>query len=81
MPINFFDVGCKTKSNKTEFGLCDDPPPAYIDENNNSKWIAFVSNPENKDVDFYAIDHCINIYDLMVKWKIVAMECFIMITT
>jgi len=65
MQINFFDVRCKTKSNSKKFGLCDDPPPdtkpAYIDENDKSKWIAFVSNPSNKDVDFYAIDHCINI--------------------
>lgn len=65
MPIIFFDNHCKTSSNIESFGLCDDPPPsenpAYIDENNSSKWIAIVNNPMNKEIDFYAIDNCVNI--------------------
>lgn len=65
MPINFFKQACKTQSDKTTFGLCDDPPPAkdpaYIDENNPSEWIATINNPTNIRVDFYAIDHCVKI--------------------
>ena len=65
MPINFFDTGCKTESNNSNFGLCDDAPPsekaAYIDDNNTSKWISKVSNPTNKNVNFYAIDNCVTI--------------------
>lgn len=65
MSINFFEASCKTESNTNEFGLCDDPPPAenpaYINEDDFSKWIAIVDNPDNKDVDFYAIDHCVEI--------------------
>ncbi len=65
MPINFFDNLCKTNSNNKNFGLCDDPPPsenpAYIDENDDSKWIGIVNNPTNKEVDFYAIDNCVNV--------------------
>ncbi|OXG05340.1 hypothetical protein BC749_11621 [Flavobacterium araucananum] len=65
MPIDFFDNKCKSSSNKTEFGLCDDPPPptrpAYIDETDDSKWIGVVKNKDNKEVDFIAIDACIEI--------------------
>lgn len=65
MPIDFFVNSCKTHSNKTEFGLCDDPPPvsspAYIDEDDQSKWIGVVKNTSNKDVEFIAIDACIDI--------------------
>lgn len=65
MPINFFDNLCKTNSNNIKFGICDDPPPsenaAYIDEENDSKWIAIVNNSKNKEVDFFAIDNCVNI--------------------
>lgn len=66
MSINFFDDTCKTESNKSNFGLCDDTPPpekpAYIDENNPSKWIGKVINSTKKDVDFYAIDNCVRIF-------------------
>lgn len=65
MPIDFFTNGCKTSSNKIEFGLCDDPSPAinpaYIDESDNTKWIGIVTNNEEKNVDFIAIDACIDI--------------------
>ena len=65
MPIIFFDIACKTASNNSDFGLCDDTPPpetpAYIDENNPSKWIGKVSNLTNKNIDFYAIDNCVTI--------------------
>ena len=65
MPINFFDDACKTESNIIEFGLCDNPPPAedpaYINEDTPAKWIGIVNNPAKRDVDFYAIDHCVTI--------------------
>jgi hypothetical protein len=65
MPINFFDSSCKDSSNKEKFGLCDDPPPAqeraYIDEINRSKWIAIVNNPKKAEVEFFAIDNCVDI--------------------
>ncbi len=65
MPINFFDNTCKTNSNKTQFGLCDNPDPAkdpaFIDELDATKWIAEVKNENETPIDFYAIDNCINI--------------------
>lgn len=65
MPIDFFKPSCKTESDSNEFGLCDDPPPitepAYIDENDSSKWIAIIKNSEQKTVRFYAIDNCVSI--------------------
>jgi len=46
MPIDFFKPSCKTNSNSIKFGLCDDPPPdanpAFIDEMDQSKWIAML---------------------------------------
>ena len=68
MPINFFENTCKTVSSQLYFGLCDDPPPttrlAYIKEAKNepSDWIATVLNEAEKDVIFYAIDHCIALF-------------------
>lgn len=65
MRIDFFENKCKSISNKIEFGLCDDPPPAenpaYIDENDVLKWIGIVNNINNKEVEFIAIDSCIDI--------------------
>jgi hypothetical protein len=67
MPINFFEDTCKSVSSQLYFGLCDDPPPAtspaYIkeEENEPSNWIATVFNDAEKEVAFYAIDHCITI--------------------
>jgi hypothetical protein len=65
MPINFFDTTCKTNSNKSSFGLCDNPDPAkdpaFIDEIDITKWIAEVKNEEETTIDFYAIDNCVEI--------------------
>ncbi len=65
MPIDFFEQKCKSNSNKKEFGLCDDPPPAtnpaYIDEANKSNWIGIVKNDKEKKVEFIAIDACIDV--------------------
>jgi len=65
MPIDFFKSGCKKTSIKKEFGLCDNPDPAkdpaYIDEFNDVNWIAQVTNQNGNSVDFFAIDHCIEI--------------------
>jgi hypothetical protein len=63
-----FEDTCKTASSLLYFGLCDDPPPAtrpaYIKEveNEPSHWIATVLNEGEKEVVFYAIDHCIAIF-------------------
>lgn len=65
MSIDFTESLCQTTSKKKMFGLCDNPPPAkdpaYIDENDGSKWISVVLNDELKDVIFTAIDNCIEI--------------------
>jgi len=65
MPVDFFINGCKSQSNKSKFGLCDDAHPAlnpaYINEIENANWIGIVNNPLEKQIDFYAIDHCIEI--------------------
>ena len=63
MSISFSDATCQTFSNHKQFGLCDEPPPAsnpaYIDEDNGSKWIAVVVNEDRYYVTFTAIDNCI----------------------
>ena len=67
MSMDFFSNNCKHSSNKRKFGLCDpiDPNgntalPAYLDEENGEDWIATVLNNSEQDVDFFAIDHCVN---------------------
>ncbi|MBK8566646.1 MAG: hypothetical protein IPN76_25775 [Saprospiraceae bacterium] len=66
MLIDFFKNTCKTSSKEKVFGLCDNPPPAtdpaYIDETDNSKWIAEVSNNNSLEANLYAIDHCVDIF-------------------
>jgi hypothetical protein len=63
MKIDFKVAKCQTYSNKRLFGLCDDPypakNPAYIDENDGSKWIGVVVNDDCFNVTFTAIDNCI----------------------
>ncbi|MCB9036883.1 MAG: hypothetical protein H6557_09715 [Lewinellaceae bacterium] len=65
MAINFLDTNCRTESNKGQFGLCDDPPPAadpaYIDETDASKWIGIVNNHTRINIEFYAIDNCVTV--------------------
>lgn len=61
MPINFFQVGCKTESTRQLFGLCDNPDPAkdpaFIDELDKTKWIAEVHNTSSIHAEFFAVDH------------------------
>jgi len=65
MSIEFFDLKCRSKSDKSNFGLCDDPPPsnspAYINEDDLPAWIGEVANINNEDVSFFAIDNCVTI--------------------
>jgi hypothetical protein len=65
MPIDFFKLHCKTESKRLRFGLCDDTPPpvrpSYIDETDSTKWIGIVNNPDRKNIEFYAIDNCVDI--------------------
>ena len=63
--MSFFDSKYQYISTKRTFGLCDDEPPphkpAYLDENNGSKWIAIVANDTQIEVRFVALDHCIEL--------------------
>ncbi len=65
MSINFLKPSCRSTSNSLKFGLCDDPPPAknpaYIMEGNPDEWIAKVNNLKQENVEFYAIDNCVNV--------------------
>jgi hypothetical protein len=60
----FFFAKSKHKqvSASSEFGLCDDPPPAkepaYINETDKTKWIAIISNSRSQEITFTAIDNC-----------------------
>lgn len=89
MPVNFFDKTQKTSSSNSQFGLCNDQPPAenpaYIDEQNRSSWIGIVDNPVNKQVDFYPIDHCVPLFrpkiakeknQILRKIHTVIIQCF-----
>jgi len=58
----FLGTNCQEPSrNQDEFGICDneDGTKAYTDISNHESWIAKVSNPNEKDVSFIAVDKCI----------------------
>lgn len=61
--LNLLIANCKSTSNKSEFGICDDMnlSPAYIDELRQAAWIAVVKNNLGREVEFYAIDNCVKI--------------------
>jgi hypothetical protein len=67
MSINFFEADCRTVTNAQRFGICDDEDinvktPAYINTDNESKWIAVVLNNTSQEILFTAIDNCIDIF-------------------
>ena len=62
--INFFEAACREEAiTGNRFGICDDQNgmAAYVDMDEQHKWIATVNNPEAKPVCFTAIDNCIDI--------------------
>lgn len=68
MQVDFFNNPNKATTRKSRFGLCDDVAPvncpttcAYIDESDEEKWTAVVTNTNQKTANFYPIDNCIEI--------------------
>jgi hypothetical protein len=72
MSVNFFETNCKESSrNEKQFGICDDQngTRAYTDIADNTKWIAKVTNDNEIDISFTAIDNCIIVYKEGTKEK------------
>ena len=72
MSVNFFKTDCKEPSrNEKQFGICDDQneTKAYTDTSDSTKWIAKVTNENEIDVSFTAIDNCIIVYKVGTKEK------------
>jgi hypothetical protein len=72
MSVNFFETDCKESSrNEKQFGICDDQDgtKAYTDIADNTKWIAKVTNDNDIDISFAAIDNCIIVYKTGTKEK------------
>lgn len=65
MKIDFFAVACQQTTQATRFGLCDDNDkpmePAYVDTDDDTKWVAIVENGNADEVTFTAIDNCVEI--------------------
>ncbi len=64
MNVDFFNTSCKESTRKDRsFGICDDQDgeKAYTDTSDKSKWIAKVKNSNCIEVEFTAIDNCIEI--------------------
>lgn len=63
--INFFNSTCSEEPRTNhQFGLCDDETnndKAYSNVNNERLWIATVENQRQLEIQFTAIDHCMNI--------------------
>jgi hypothetical protein len=67
MKVDFLKASCRTVTNEKRFGLCDDEDitvktPAYINADDESKWIAVVLNDNSKEIVFTAIDNCIDMF-------------------
>ena len=67
MSIDIFKTACQTVTNEQRFGICYDEDktvktPAYINTDDESKWIAVVLNDASKEVIFTAIDNCIDVF-------------------
>jgi|SRR5690625_289272 len=64
MSVDFFKTECKSTINSPKFGLCDNEEKhAYIDTDYPDDWLGEVNNSKKKEVDFIAIDKCLNIID------------------
>ena len=60
--INFFKLACKQHTTSDKFGIGDDPNQhAFIDDIDDFPWIAIVYNEKKKNIQFNAIDNCIEI--------------------
>lgn len=66
MPIDFFKSECQQQIDYDRFGLCDaidlpdeKPTPAYTKPYEEEDWIATVTNQNNTQITFTAIDHCV----------------------
>ncbi|RLD91425.1 MAG: hypothetical protein DRJ09_01200 [Bacteroidetes bacterium] len=62
MKIDFFNNNCSENSiTESIFGICDDENgnKAYTNTTDESKWIARVLNPNNREILFTAVDNCI----------------------
>jgi len=60
--MDFFNVSCQDPEiSDVLFGICDDQSHsrAYINTDEQSKWIATVKNIKNKKLIFTAIDKCV----------------------
>jgi len=60
--VNFFEAACQSGPFELEtFGLCDDASSscAYVDTSTPAKWIATVSNPNQRALTFTAVDKCV----------------------
>lgn len=64
MLIDFFRPECKTTTQAPLFGLCDDEATcAYIDTDSPTDWLGEIMNKTEKEIEFVAIDKCLNIKD------------------
>ena len=60
--MNFFDADCQeVVPDEALFGICDDQYglKAYINTDDQTKWVAIVENNRNKNLIFTAIDKCV----------------------
>ena len=64
MSVNFFNADCRIITRDKRFGICDDDnkKPAYTNTDTANKWIATVVNDAALEINFTAIDNCIDIF-------------------
>ncbi|MBK7868587.1 MAG: hypothetical protein IPJ75_17220 [Ignavibacteriales bacterium] len=65
MSFDFINSPCRESPRiESKFGICDDQvgTKAYTDSGDDSKWIAFVRNEDEKEITFTAIDNCLEFF-------------------
>lgn len=60
MAIDFFQVGCQTKTSEKVFGIYDTPPATLVFTNSDD-WHAWVDNDQAKVIMHTAVDDCLGI--------------------
>lgn len=66
MPVNFFNSSCLTIITTKRVGISDansdSNSPAFVLLDNEDKWDLTINNPNEREIEYRAIDYCINVF-------------------
>lgn len=66
MPVDFFNASCLTVFSASKVGISDanagSNSPAFVKYRDEDTWDFTVNNPNNRNVEYRAIDYCIDVF-------------------